>query len=157
MKSVLFALLLAACGGGGPSAEDLSKGVEAALQSKDYAGAVQKADEALAAEVVSKDAAKAWRIESMRLSALAEGGKGADVKSSLERLAGPYPKQITASLYHSLADKVRAAGDGAGYTELLDAGAKKFPEDKSFLEAIEAAKSSADPAEVERLKALGYL
>ena len=49
------------------------------------------------------------------------------------------------------------SGDGGGYADLLDAGVKKFPDDKTFQEAIDAMKNSADPAEVERLKALGYL
>ena len=77
--------------------------------------------------------------------------------STLERLATPYPTQISASLYLSLADKLRAAGDGAGYTNLLDAGKKKFPDEASFQAKIDELKTSADPAEVERLKALGYL
>jgi hypothetical protein len=100
---------------------------------------------------------KAWRFESARLNALAAGGKGADVKSSLDRLAGSYDKQLTAALYLSLAEKVRAGGDGPGYADLLDAGKKKFPADATFQTKIDEMKNSADPAEVERLKALGYL
>jgi hypothetical protein len=160
IASSFAALLLAASLSGcssGPDVEALQKDVESAIQAKDYAGAVAKADAALKEEAVSKDPAKAWRFESMKLNALAEGGKGAEVKANLERLAGTYDKQVNASLYHSLADKVRTAGDGGGYADLLDAGVKKFPDDKTFQEAIDAMKNSADPAEVERLKALGYL
>ena len=155
--SSLALVFLLACGGGGPSTEDLQKGVEAAVQAKDYVGAVTKADEALKVDAVAKDPAKAWRFESMRLSALADGGKGADVMTALTRLSGAYDKQLTAALYQSLADKLRAAGDGEGAVNVLDAGKKKFPADPSFEAAIEALKSSADPAEIERLKALGYL
>jgi thiamine pyrophosphokinase len=154
---VLSFVALVACGGGGPNAEQLQKDVEAAMQAKDYPTAIKKADEALAVDAIKGDAAKAWRFHSLRLNALAEGGKGKDVLTALGTLGGSYDKQLTAALYHALADKVRAAGDGGGYAELLDAGKKKFPEDASFQAAIDAAKNSADPAEVERLKALGYL
>lgn len=156
LAALLLAGTLSACSSG-PDVEALQKGVESAIQAKDYTGAVTKADAALKEEAIAKDPAKAWRFESMKLTALAEGGKGGEVKANLERLAGSYDKQVTASLYHSLADKVRAAGDGGGYADLLDAGLKKFPDDKTFQEAIDAMKNSADPAEVERLKALGYL
>jgi hypothetical protein len=155
LASLLLSALVAC--GGGPDVEALQKDVESAVQAKDYAGAIAKADEALKAEVVSKDAAKAWRFESLKLNAQADAGKGADVKAGLERLTAAYDKQLTAALYRSLADKLRAAGDAAGSVDILDAGSKKFPDDVSFKEAIEAAKQSADPAEIERLKALGYL
>ncbi|MDP2316844.1 MAG: hypothetical protein Q8P41_28390 [Pseudomonadota bacterium] len=156
LASFLVAAALSGCAGG-PSAEDMQKGVESAMSAKDYAGAVAKADEALKNEAISKDPAQAWRFESMRLNALADSGKGADVVGSLGRLAMTFEKQTTASLYRSLADKLRLAGDGTGANDVLVAGDKRFPGDASFKEAIEALNASADPAEVERLKALGYL
>lgn len=158
-RPAFAALLVATLVGcaSGPDAEALQKDVETAIQAKDFAGAVTKADEALKADAIAKDAGKAWRFESLKLQALADGGKGADVKAGLARLTAAYEKQLTAALYRSLADKLRAAGDAAGSVDVLDAGAKKFPTDTSFTEAIEAAKQSADPAEIERLKALGYL
>jgi hypothetical protein len=152
----LAAALAFACASG-PDVEALQKGVDDAVAAKDYPGAVAKADEALKQEAIAKDPAKAWRFESAKVNAQAAGGKGADVKAALERLAGPYPKQITSSLYLSLADKLRAAGDGPGYADLLDAGKKKFPEEAAFGTKLEELKTSADPAEIERLKALGYL
>ncbi|GDX79534.1 hypothetical protein LBMAG42_13450 [Deltaproteobacteria bacterium] len=156
LRSAAVAFFLAACAGG-PDVEALQAGVDAAIAAKDYPGAVAKADEALKIEKILADPAKAWRFESGRVNALAAGGKGADVLSSLERLATPYSAQVTASLYLSLADKLRAAGDGAGYTNLLDAGKKKFPDEVAFQSKLDELKTSADPAEVERLKALGYL
>lgn len=156
LSTALLVATLVGCGGG-PTAEQLQKDVESAMAAKDYPGAIAKADAALQAEAVKGDAAKAWRFQSLRLNALAEAGKGKEVVASLTSLSGAYDKQLTAALYHALADKVRAAGDGGGYAELLDAGMKKFPQDTSFQAAIDAAKNSADPAEVERLKALGYL
>ncbi|MDP2305895.1 MAG: hypothetical protein Q8P18_07685 [Pseudomonadota bacterium] len=159
-RPLVAALVLAAALSGcdtGPSAEDLQKGVESAIAAKDYPGAVTKADEALKNEAVGKDPAKAWRFESMRLQALADGGKGADVVTSLDRLRGAYDKQVTPALYRSLADKLKVAGDGEGTVTVLDAGLKRFPEDPSFQAALDDLKNSVDPEEIEKLKALGYL
>lgn len=160
VRTLLAALLVgAALSGcaGGPSAEDLQKGVEAAMTAKDYPGAIAKADEALRVEAIAKDPAKAWRFESMRLQGLADAGKGTEVATTLERLSGLYAKQVTPALYRSLADKLKIAEDGEGAITVLDAGLKRFPEDPSFQEAIDALKVSGDPAEIEKLKALGYL
>lgn len=156
LATLLLGVSLAGCAGG-PSAEDLQKGVEASMTAKDYPGAVAKADEALKNEAIAKDPAKAWRFESMRVQGLAEGGKGAEVTTTLERLAAAYPKQITPALYRSLADKLKIAGDGEGAVSVLDAGLKRYPEDPSFQKAIDDLKVSGDPAEIEKLKALGYL
>jgi hypothetical protein len=159
-RPLLAALFLTAALTGcasGPSAEDLQKGVESAMAAKDYPGAVTKADEALKNEAIAKDAAKAWRFESMRLQALADGGKGSDVAASLERLKGAYDKQVTPALYRSLADKLKIAGDGEGAITVLDAGLKRYPDDPSFQKSIDDLKVNGDPEEIERLKALGYL
>jgi hypothetical protein len=159
-RIVVAALLFSLSGcAGGPDAEALQKDVEAAAQAKDYAGAVTKADEALKVEVISKDAAKAWRFEALRLDALADGGKGADVVASIERLKGSYEKQLTAAVYRKLAGKLEAAGDRSGANDVLVAGDKRFTDDPSFKAEIERINSAGatDPAEVERLKALGYL
>lgn len=158
MLTLLSAALLSltACSSG-PDVAALQADVEAKVAAKDYAGATAAADAALKLPEVSGTPATAWRFESARLGALANGGKGADVKSSLERLSTPYAAQVTCALRLSLADKVRAAGDAPGYTDLLDAGVKACPQEPAFTSKIEELKTSADPAEVERLKALGYL
>jgi hypothetical protein len=74
---------------------------------------------------------------------------------------GPrYPKQVNASLYRALGDKLGKAGDMDGAIAVLTAGDQKFPaETASFREAIEALKNQGDldPAQVEKLKSLGYL
>lgn len=156
MLNLLLTLALACATG--PTPQSLQADAEAAMGAKDWAGAAAKADEALKLEAVSKDAAQAWRFELIRLNALAAAGKGKEVQEALTRLSGTYARQLTASLYHSLAEKVKAGGDNAGYIELLDAGKKKFPEDASFQAAIDAVKNAPmDPEEVEKLKALGYL
>lgn len=160
-RSLLLPLLLlasAACGG--KSAADLTKDAQGALDGGDAAKAITLVDAALAQDVVKKDAASAWRLEQIKLEALAKTGKGAEVNTHLERLAGVYPKQVTAALYRALADKARAAGDTSGAIDILASGDQRFPEEHaSFTAAIDALKAAGnlDPAEVERLKALGYL
>jgi len=159
MRSIcLLAALLAACGG--KSAIDYHTEARAALDAGRHAEAVALADEALAREDVRADAPAAWRLEQVRLEALARSGEGAWVATELERLAAAYPKQVGASLYRSLADKAKEAGDTSGAIDVLTAGDQRFPEEHaSFVEAIEAlqATGSLDPAQVQRLKALGYL
>jgi hypothetical protein len=158
MPLVLFTACLAGCGG--KSAADYQKDSQAALDGRDNDKAVQIVAEALGQDAVKKDAAAAWRLEQIRLDALARGGKGAQTKTELERLAGAYPKQVYAALYRSLADKARAAGDTAGAIDILTAGDQRFPDEHaSFTEAIDTLKKSGelDPGDVERLKSLGYL
>ena len=150
-------LVFAACGA---SAEDLRKDAQSKLDAGDAAGALVVADKALDDAGISGNKADAWRFESIRLEALARTGKGKDVATELDRLAADYAAQVTAALYRALADKARAANDNPGAIAILEAGDKRFPaENASFTEAIQAinATGNLDPAEIERLKALGYL
>jgi len=155
---VALAVQLAACGG--KSAADYQNDARRALDAGDTAKAIAVVDEALAKDAVRQDAAGAWRLEQVRLDALAKSGKGADLKAELERVAGTHPQQVNASLYRSLADRVKAAGDTSGAIDILTAGDKRFPaEHASFVEAIDALKGSGqlDPEKIKQLKALGYL
>lgn len=154
----LFATCLAGCGG--KSAADYQQEAQAALDARDAAKAIEVADRALADEAVAKDPAAVWRLQQIRLDALAQAGKGAEVAQDVERLAASYPKLVTASLYRALADKAKTAGDTAGAIDILAAGDHRFPaEHASFAEAIDALKSAGglDPEQVKKLKALGYL
>jgi hypothetical protein len=155
---VLLAALLGGCGG--RSAADYQKEAQAALDGRDPGKAVEVVRAALANDAVRRDAAAAWRLEQIRLEALAKTGKGGEVKAELDRLAGTYTAQVTPALYRSLGDKTKAAGDIPGAIDILVAGDQRFPKDHaSFAEAIEALKNAGgvDPAQVERLRALGYL
>ena len=152
---LLAALLLAtACA---PSAEERVKGAQAALDAADYPRARSESESALQEPSVTKDARSVARLEVIRLQALARSGMGQEVAATLERLGNN--SIATASLYRDLADKLRAAKDTGGAIEVLAAGDKRFPaEHQSFVDAIDALKNAdMDPAEVERLKALGYL
>lgn len=152
--SLLALLLLVACGGGSPDQKRAE--AQAALDAGDAAKAQQLAEEAL--KSVGSDKAMAWRLESLRLEALAKAGKGADVAKELERLAAGYAAQVNAPLYRSLADRAKAAGDTTGAIDILAAGDKRFPSETTFKTAIEEIKNEgASPEEVEKLKALGYL
>jgi hypothetical protein len=67
---------------------------------------------------------------------------------------------VNTSLYRALAHRVKTAGDVPGAIGVLTAGNQRFPaEHASFAEAIGGLKDAAplDPAQVQRLKALGYL
>lgn len=144
---------LAACA---PSLDDQIKQAQASLDAGDGPAAEKAAATALKDAKAPKDA---WRLELIRAQGLAQQGKGADVLTHVERLAGAYPKNVTAPLYRDLADKLRASKDTAGAIELLAAGDARFPaEHQSFVDAIAALKEAGvDPEELERLKALGYL
>ncbi|MSP56180.1 MAG: hypothetical protein EXR69_11350 [Myxococcales bacterium] len=152
---VLASLFLgaAACG---KSAVDYEKEAQTALDAGDGAKALLSAEEGL--KSAGSDKAVAWRLEKVRVEALAKEGKGAGLPTELERLKASYPGQATAQFYKAVADKLATAGDKDGELAVLDAGARGFPEDKTFLDAIEGLKGAANsPEDVERLKALGYL
>src|SRR5215510_9800789 len=120
-RTLSMVALLAACfaGCGGKSAARYEQDAQTALDGKDPAKAIAIVDEALAKDSVRQDAPAAWRLEQIRLDALARQGKGNEVKAQLERLVGTYPKQVNASLYRSLADKTKTAGDNPGAIEIL--------------------------------------
>ncbi len=151
--------LLAMATACGASLSDQEKAARDALDARDWSGALRVADAALATPEAAAQQAVAWRIEQIRLDALASGSQGREVVASLDRLAASHPQQVTPSLYRALADKLGAAGDAAGAIDVLVAGDGRFPADHdAFAEAIDALqKRGLDPAEVERLKALGYL
>jgi tetratricopeptide (TPR) repeat protein len=162
MQTALATIILAAvvAGCGGKSAADYQSDARRALDAGDTTKAIAVVDEALAKDPVRQDAAAVWRLEQVRLEALAKAGKGPDVKAALERLAGTNPQQVNASLYRSLADRVKTAGDTPGAIDILTAGDQRFPaEHASFVEAIDALKSAGaiDPEQIEKLKKLGYL
>ncbi len=155
---VVSSLLAAGCGG--KSAADYQNEARAALDAGDVAKTLAVVDEALARDAIRKDAAATWRLELVRLDALAKGGRASEITADLDRLAGTYSAQLNPSLYRSLADKVKAAGSTNGAIDILAAGDQRFPaEHATFAQAIDALKGAGglDPAEVEKLRKLGYL
>lgn len=156
--SLLLLGFLLACKG---SLADKEKEARAALDGRDYVKARNISEQALVGVTSGDDAAMAWRLEQLRLDALANDKQGAEVVVTLARLGANqvYSPQITPALYRSLADKLKTAGDVNGAIDVLVAGDKRFPQEhEQFAKDIEGLKKgNLDPAQVERLKALGYL
>jgi len=155
---VLSLVVLSACKG---SLADHEKNARAALDARDWTGARNISEQALVGVTSGDDAAMAWRLEQIRLDALANDKQGQEVIVTLARLGAnqSYAPQITPALYRSLADKLKTAGDVDGAIDVLVAGDKKFPQEhEQFVKDIEGLKKgNLDPAQVERLKSLGYL
>ncbi len=141
------------------SLADREKEARQALDARDFAKARQLSEQALAAPAAAQDKPTAWRIEQIRLESLANDKQSGEVVVSLERLTGTYPTQVTPALYRSLADKLKTAGDTTGAIDVLAAGHERFPaEHEAFVKDIDALKQGKlDPAQIEKLKALGYL
>ena len=158
-RSPLTALLALLIACGGASLADREQEARDALTARDVAAGQQLAEAALADAAAASDAAASWRLEQIRVDALAAAGKGADAAKALEALADKYAAQVKPALYRAAADKAKSAGDTSGAIDILAAGDARFPaEHEQFLEAInELNNASLDPEEVEKLKALGYL
>jgi hypothetical protein len=154
---VLPALLLAM--GCEASLAEREKEARQALDARDFAKARQVSEQALASSAAADDKPTAWRIEQIRLESLANDKQSAEIVTSLQRLGGTYPTQVTPALYRSLADKLKTAGDTTGAIDVLAAGHERFPsEAQAFVKDIDELKQGKlDPAQIEKLKALGYL
>jgi hypothetical protein len=148
---VVLGLLVAACGAG-PEAQ-LEKAREH-LAARDYAAAAAAATQGLAA---GAEGATAWRLELAALEGEARDGRVAEVLARLEHLATTQPAQVTGPLYVQTAGQVKEAGDAEGAISVLDAGAKRFPDDADIARAITQLKLTGSDAEIERLRSLGYI
>jgi len=143
--------MLAACRG--DPAGELEKAREH-LAGGDYAGAVAAASRGL---TVGAEGSIAWRLELVALEGEARGGKTEDVLARLDRLAGAWPAQVTGPLYVQTAGQLKETGDAAGAVRVLDAGARRFPEDADITRAIAQAKAAGTAEELEALRSLGYV
>jgi hypothetical protein len=147
--------LLTACG---ENAAGLKEAAQAALDGGDTATALLKADAALAA--AGGDRALSWQIQQIRLQARARGGDGEGAKSLLQELAGANKDLVRSSLYVSVANDLKKAQQTSAAIDVLHAGDLAFPaEHETFVAAIQDLQKTEelDPAEIERLKSLGYL
>jgi predicted Zn-dependent protease len=100
-----------------------------------------------------------WSLERIHLEALARDNQGEEAQETLERLAAEYPAQANASLYLAIATYLREAGGTSSAIDILVAGDQRFPEESEKFKALinEMEAGGLDPAEIERLKSLGYL
>lgn len=119
-----------------------------------YAEAAATANAGLAA---GAEGPVAWRLELTALEGEARTAESAAVVSRLERLAGSHAAQVTGPLYVQTAGQVKEAGDAEGAIGVLDAGAKRFPDDADIAQAIERLKATGSSEELERLRSLGYV
>ncbi len=145
-------LLISACS---DRPGELLTTAEDALGQGDHAAAVAAADRGLAAKPAEPKLR--WRLELVRLEALARSGKADDTVEAIERLAVEKNTMIQASHYLSTADQLRAGGQKDGAIALLDKGKQRFPDDAAIAKEIERAKQSGSPEELEMLKSLGYI
>ncbi|MDP6935235.1 MAG: hypothetical protein QGG40_20110 [Myxococcota bacterium] len=146
----LFALFLA-CGSG---ADQHLQTTQDALSTGAWADAITAADAGLAADL---DEASNWRLYLMGLEAHARSGDAGKATEIIEQMAGKHPDRVTGKLYVSTAAQIKETGDSTGAINLLDAGAKRFPDDAEIAKAIEDAKASGSDAELEQLRSLGYM
>ncbi len=144
--------------GCGEKATDVKEAAQAALDAADYPTAVLQADKAIGMAV--DDKALVWQAQQIKLQALARSGDGAQASALLEQLAGEYAVQVKSPLYMSVANELKKAGQTSAAIDVLDAGKKRFADEgEKFLAAIQELQTTVelDPAEIEKLKALGYL
>jgi hypothetical protein len=144
-------LTLASCGVGPEEQLEKARGH---LAKGAYADAAAAATQGLAA---GAEGSTAWRLELAALEGEARGGKPAEVLARLDHLAAAWSAQVTGSLYVQTAGQVKEAGDAGGAISVLDAGAKRFPQDPDIAQAIAQSKATGTAEEIERLRSLGYV
>ncbi len=155
LTPVIGLLFLNGCG---PDPEQMKTEAQQALSVGDFSQAREISTRALE-QVPESEKRLTWSLERIRLEALAREGQAAEALETLERLAAEYPEQAGTSLYLAIASYLGDAGDATGAIDILVAGDKRFPEESEKFEAQirELQAGGLDPAEVERLRSLGYL
>ena len=120
-----------------------------------YDDAIASAQRGLAA---GGEATIVWGLELVLLEAHARAGHGAQAKELLARLAVDHPDRIPATEYTSTAHLLKTAGEGPTAIEVLDLGAKRYPDNPVIAKMIgDSASAGSDPAELEMLRSLGYI
>ena len=155
LTPVIALLFLIGCG---PDPEQMKTEAQQALSVGNFSQAREISTRALE-QVPDSDKRLTWSLERIRLEALARESQAAEAGQTLERLAAEYPEQAGASLYLAIASYIKDAGDAGGAIDILVAGDKRFPEESEKFEAQirELQAVGLDPAEIERLRSLGYL
>ncbi|RKY19355.1 MAG: hypothetical protein DRQ55_10835 [Planctomycetota bacterium] len=157
------ALLIALLGCAGDLSLDQSVDeLQASFNSKDFEGVVSAAGPLLQrAQGEGAEASQCFRIEKLRVSALARQGQGTAATEHLERLAGEYSAQVNAKLYNQMGSYVEELSLLEAIA-VYDAGAKRFPANaddfKPRIEALKVkAEATGDADALASLKSLGYL
>jgi tetratricopeptide (TPR) repeat protein len=145
--------------GCGPKPEQLKDEAQQALSVGNFSQAREISTRALE-QVPDSEKRLIWSLERIRLEALARESQAAEARQALERLAAEYPAQADADLYLAIASYLTDAGDTSGAIDVLIAGDERFPEESEKFQAqIRELHDSGlvDPAELERLRSIGYL
>jgi len=155
LTPVIGLLFLIGCGS---DPEQMKKEAQHALSVGDFSQAREISTRALE-QLPESEKRLIWSLERIRLEALARDNQAAGARETLERLATGYPEQANASLYLAIASYLQGAGDASGAIDILVAGDERFPEESEKFEAQirELQAGGLDPAEIERLRSLGYL
>ncbi len=120
-----------------------------------YDDAIAAAQDGLAA---GGEATTVWGLELVLLEAHARAGHGLQTKELLIRLGADYPDFIPATEYTATAHQLKTAGDGPTAIEVLDLGAKRYPDSPIIAKMLgDSASAGSDPAELEMLRSLGYI
>jgi tetratricopeptide (TPR) repeat protein len=155
LMSMIGPMFLIGCG---PDPEQLKIEAQQALSVGNFSQARELSTRALE-QAPKSEKRLTWSLERIRLEALARENRAAEARETLERLATEYPEQANASLYLAIASYISDAGGASGAIDILVAGDERFPEASEKFEAQirELQESGLDPAEIERLRSLGYL
>ena len=162
-RAILLTLLTPLIGlaffiGCGPDAEQLKDEAQQSLSVGNFSQAREISTRALE-QLPESEKRLTWSLERIHLEALARDNQAGEALETLERLATEYPGQANASLYLAIASYAKDAGDQSGAVDILIAGDKRFPEETEKFKAQihELQAQGMDPAEIERLRSLGYL
>jgi len=144
-----------ACGRADPTRQ--ADDAQAALSSGDYGEARSQAEAGLKAAGTA-DRNLAWRLERIRVEALAMQGDGPEVLSTVSRLSSAYPQQCSATYYAKLGTLLVDAGQPTRAVEVVHAGIEKFPDRKADFDGlIKSIEEGGDAEALATLKTLGYL
>ena len=144
--------------GCGPDLEKQKNEAQQALSVGNFSQAREISSQALE-HAPAADKRLVWALERIRLEALARENQGEQARETLERLAAEYPARANASLYLAIATYLKDAGGTSSAIDILVAGDERFPDESEKFKAQigEMEAGGLDPAEIERLKSLGYL
>jgi len=148
---VAMALVWAGCGK--PAGEHLAD-ARSELAATAYDDAIAAAEAGLAA---AGDAQTTWGLELVLLESHSRAGHGPEAKALIERLGSEHPDRVPASQYTATAQQLKIAGAGPSAIEVLDLGAKRYPDDALIAKMIGDSTGSGDPAELQMLRSLGYV
>lgn len=149
-----IAAALAWAGCGKPASEHLVD-ARSDLADSAYGDAIAAAQDGLAA---GGEATTVWGLELVLLEAHARAGHGQQTAALLTRLAVDHPDRIPPTEYTATAHQLKTAGEGPTAIEVLDLGAKRYPDNPMIAKMIgDSAAAGSDPAELEMLRSLGYI